>query len=72
MKKGLIVVFAMFAISSSFAGPKLYIFDCGHLSFPDVGNFGITNEETDVREFMNNLIYIKDMLEKIKNNDKKT
>ncbi|MFL2855842.1 MAG: MBL fold metallo-hydrolase, partial [Pseudohongiellaceae bacterium] len=50
MKKGLIVVFAMFAISSSFAGPKLYIFDCGHLSFPDVGNFGITNEETDVRE----------------------
>ncbi len=32
------------------AGPKLYVFDCGHLSFPDISAFGLSNDETDVRE----------------------
>ncbi len=32
------------------AGPKLYIFDCGSLTFNDVSSFGLTNDETDVRE----------------------
>ena len=50
MKKGLLLAFTLLTISSAYAGPKLYIFDCGHLTFADVSNFGITNEETDVRE----------------------
>lgn len=29
---------------------KLYVFDCGALSFDDVSMFGLTNEETPVRE----------------------
>ena len=32
------------------AGPKLYIFDCGYLAFNDVTAFGISNDDTDVRE----------------------
>ena len=38
------------AASVTQASLKLYVFDCGHLYFEDVSNFGLTNEETDVRE----------------------
>jgi len=30
--------------------PKLYVMDCGYLSFPDVSPFGISNKDTPVRE----------------------
>lgn len=50
MKKGLLLALVLATFSAANAGPKLYIFDCGHITFPDVSNFGITNEETDVRE----------------------
>ena len=39
-----------FAASSSKSDLKLYVFDCGGLTFEDVSAFGLTNEETDVRE----------------------
>jgi glyoxylase-like metal-dependent hydrolase (beta-lactamase superfamily II) len=29
---------------------KLYVFDCGRLTFDDVASFGLTNDETPVRE----------------------
>lgn len=32
------------------AGPKLYVFDCGHLTFDDVSFFSLDNSETPVRE----------------------
>ena len=38
------------ALANAPGGPKLYIFDCGYLSFDDVSAFGLTNEETNVRE----------------------
>ncbi len=38
------------ASSAALAGPKLYVFDCGNLTFEDVTSFGLTNDETDVRE----------------------
>ena len=38
-----------FAISAQ-ADPKLYIFDCGHITFPVVSAFGLDNDETPVRE----------------------
>ena len=31
-------------------GPKLTVFDCGSIAFDDVAAFGLTNEETPVRE----------------------
>jgi N-acyl homoserine lactone hydrolase len=50
MKRILFAVVALLMVSNANADLKLYVFDCGHLSFADVSNFGITNEETDVRE----------------------
>ena len=32
------------------AGPKLYVFDCGHITFEDVSAFGLSNQDTPVRE----------------------
>ena len=32
------------------AAPKLYVFDCGLLSFEDISRFSVQNHETDVRE----------------------
>ena len=32
------------------AAPKLYIFDCGLLSFEDISRFSVENHETDVRQ----------------------
>ena len=34
------------------ASLKLYVFDCGHLRFESVANFGIDDDETDVREMI--------------------
>ena len=50
MKKILITCCTLFMMSAAQADLKLYVFDCGHLTFADVSNFGITNAETDVRE----------------------
>jgi glyoxylase-like metal-dependent hydrolase (beta-lactamase superfamily II) len=36
--------------SASIADVKLYVFDCGRISFDDVSAFGLSNEETDVRQ----------------------
>jgi glyoxylase-like metal-dependent hydrolase (beta-lactamase superfamily II) len=36
--------------ASAAAGPRLYFFDCGSLTFDDVASFDLTNEETPVRE----------------------
>ena len=36
--------------STSFAGPKLYIFDCGYFKFDDISMFSLKADETDVRE----------------------
>jgi glyoxylase-like metal-dependent hydrolase (beta-lactamase superfamily II) len=32
------------------APTRLYVLDCGYLSFPDISIFGLTNDDTDVRE----------------------
>jgi len=40
----------LLSASSAQAGLKLSIFDCGHLTIPDVAMFGISNAETEVRE----------------------
>ena len=32
------------------SSPRLFVFDCGAIQFDDVANFGLTNEETSVRE----------------------
>lgn len=50
MKKLVLITIALFLSSAANADLKLYVFDCGHLSFDDVSNFGITNDETEVRE----------------------
>ena len=50
VKKILFTAIALLIVSNANADLKLYVFDCGHLSFSDVSNFGITNEETEVRE----------------------
>lgn len=42
--------FLVLANPSAHAGMKLYVFDCGNLEFDDVTPFGLTNEETSVRE----------------------
>lgn len=41
---------ALLSILAACGGPKLYVFDCGKLTFDDVSAFGLTNEETSVRE----------------------
>jgi len=43
-------VLILFASSCVHADLKLTVFDCGQLSFPDVSAFGLSNEETTVRE----------------------
>ena len=53
MKK-LALVLSVFSMLSSIvayaqSSPRLYVFDCGMLSFENVAAFGLTNDETDVR-----------------------
>lgn len=50
MKKIIASIIVLLISFSAQAGPKLYVFDCGHLTFTDVSFFGISNEETPVRE----------------------
>jgi N-acyl homoserine lactone hydrolase len=38
------------ATSPSERGPRLYVFDCGQFTFDDIAAFGLTNEETPVRD----------------------
>lgn len=40
------------AQASAHKSPRLYVLDCGSLRFPDVTAFGLTNEETPVRELV--------------------
>lgn len=44
------LVLFLFASSCVHADLKLSVFDCGQLTFPDVSAFGLSNEETPVRE----------------------
>ena len=37
-------------MSSVEANVRLYVFDCGHIYRDDISDFGLSNEETDVRE----------------------
>ncbi len=50
----ILLIGALFLLgsTSAHAGPKLYVFDCGMLAFPDVDMFSIANDETDVRELI--------------------
>lgn len=50
MRKLLVFIGTLLLTSAANADLKLYVFDCGHLTFDDVSAFGITNEETEVRE----------------------
>jgi N-acyl homoserine lactone hydrolase len=34
----------------AYAAPRLYVFDCGLLSFEDISQFSVRNDETDVRQ----------------------
>lgn len=49
MRKILLTLFLVVS-SSAHAELKLTVFDCGQISFPDVSAFGLSNEETSVRE----------------------
>ncbi|MBL4821752.1 MAG: N-acyl homoserine lactonase family protein [Gammaproteobacteria bacterium] len=51
MKKYLVILLLFFSNAAT-ADLKLYLFDCGHLSFDDVTNFGLSNDDTDVRELI--------------------
>ncbi len=48
--KGLLTLALLLVSSISIADLKLYVFDCGRLNFDDVSAFGLSNEETDVRQ----------------------
>ena len=53
MKQLITLLLCTLACSVSHAaagGPRMYVFDCGSLAFPDVSSFGLSNTETDVRE----------------------
>ncbi|NOX51686.1 MAG: N-acyl homoserine lactonase family protein [Gammaproteobacteria bacterium] len=49
MKK-LLLIILLLGSSPAWAATKLYLFDCGHINFPDVSSFGLSNEETSVRD----------------------
>ncbi len=46
----ILLTLLLLSAASAQAGVKLYVFDCGNLKFDDVSAFGLTNEETSVRE----------------------
>lgn len=50
--KTLFACLLLFTANLANADVKLYMFDCGQISFPDVSMFSISNEETDVRELI--------------------
>ena len=39
-----------FCSAVAHSAPKLYVFDCGLLSFEDISQFSVTNDETEVRQ----------------------
>ena len=45
-----IFALAILFSSSAWAGPKLYIFDCGYFNFADISMFSLEADETTVRE----------------------
>ena len=45
-----LTVFSLLFANLSQAELQLYIFDCGRISLPDVSVFGVTEDETEVRE----------------------
>jgi len=49
-----LAVFSVFfgVVAQAQSSPRLYVFDCGRLSFADVAAFGLTNDDTDVREMI--------------------
>ena len=63
MKKLFAFVFAPSFFFSAHADPRLYVFDCGHLSIPDVSAFGLSNDETSVRELFAPCYLIEHSLE---------
>ncbi|MDP6652215.1 MAG: N-acyl homoserine lactonase family protein [Gammaproteobacteria bacterium] len=50
MRKFTLAVLLLFSCSAAQAELRLYVFDCGHLAFADISNFGLSNDETPVRE----------------------
>ena len=46
----ILLLFAGCAKSPADTDPRLYVFDCGYIKFKDISNFGLTNDETGVRE----------------------
>ena len=48
--KTLLLTAALILSPAALANPKLYVFNCGTLSFDNVASFGLSNDETDVRE----------------------
>lgn len=43
-------VFISNTIKAAEEGPRLYVFDCGLLSYDDISAFGLSNDETPVRD----------------------
>ncbi len=50
MGKMLLIGLMLIVSSAVRADLKLYVFDCGHLAFADISNFGLSNADTPVRE----------------------
>ncbi len=50
MKNLLVFVIAVSFSFGARAELRLHVFDCGRLAFPDVAAFGISNDDTEVRE----------------------
>ena len=46
----LLVLGVCASIAAQAAGPRLYVFDCGSLTVDDLSDFGLSNDETPVRE----------------------
>lgn len=50
MKRAIIFLLTLLLVPAAQASVKLYIFDCGHIYRDDISDFGLSNEETNVRE----------------------
>jgi glyoxylase-like metal-dependent hydrolase (beta-lactamase superfamily II) len=47
---GALLLLSAMVSTTAFAGPKLYVFDCGILYFDDISMFNLKDDETSVRE----------------------
>lgn len=45
-----LAVLLLFCSNLAVADLKLYVFECGHLSFDDITRFGLSNDDTSVRQ----------------------